>query len=222
MNRATRILASTFGAIAGLVGIVYGIFEILQGNAPIYTFVIDAVGADSPFWRGGPVPAVTIISSMLVTGVVAVLASALTVVWAAAFIHLRWGGGVLIMLAIEQLMVGGGIAQPMLAIIIGLIATRINSPLTWWRTRLADELRRNLARLWPVAFMLSLVLCVLYVSIPFIIGINGSFLGSTNPNLGLILGYAAIVPFNVAVAAGLARDSLGHVNTKCSRTYKGR
>lgn len=216
MNRATRILVSTFGVIVGLIGIVYGIFEILQGNTPISSFVIDAVGVGNPLWHGGPAPAVTIISSYLVTGIVAVLASLLTATWAAAFIHLKWGGGVLIMLAVEQLMVGGGIAQPMLAVIIGLIATRINSPLNRWRAVLSDGLLSVLAKLWPAAFTLSVLLYGLHVAIPFIIGINGSFLGTTNPNLGLILGYAAIVPFGLAVAAGLARDSLKYTDPKPS------
>lgn len=207
MNRATRILCSTFGVITGLIGIVYGIFEILQGNAPISTFVIDAVGGGNPLWRGGPAPAVTIISSMLVTGIVAVLASLLTAIWAAVFIQLKSGGLIFMMLAVEQLMVGGGVAQFMLALIIGLVATRINAPLTWWRTRVSDGLRGILARLWPVLFISSVVLYSLHFGIPFIIGLNGSFLGSTDPNLGLILGYAAIVPFGLAVAAGLARDS---------------
>ena len=80
MNRATRITASTFSVIAGLIGIVYGIFKILQGNAPISSFVIDAIGPDNPLWHGGPAPAVTIISSYLVTGIVAFLANPLVII----------------------------------------------------------------------------------------------------------------------------------------------
>jgi hypothetical protein len=207
MNRATRILCSTFGAIAGLIGMVYGIFEILQGNAPIGRMLIDAVGAGNPLWHGGPAPAVTIISTMLVTGIVAVLASLLTAVWAVGFIQIKFGGFFLAMLALEQLLVGGGIAQPMLAFICGLIATRINAPLTWWRTRVSAGLRGVLARLWPFIFAISVALYWLHVAIPFIIGLNGSVLGLVDLNLGLYLGYAAMPFFVLAVAAGLARDS---------------
>jgi hypothetical protein len=207
MNKATRTLCSTFGVIVGLIGIVYGVFEILQGNAPSGSFIIDAVGNSKPLWPGGALTAVTVISSMLVTGIVAIFASLLVIVWAIWFIPLKYGGFVFMLLAIEQLLVGGGIGQIILAFLIWLLATRINAPLTWWRTRPSAQLKRILAGLWPAAFTLSAALYGLHIVILLIIGLFGSFLGATDLNLGLIAGYAAIVPFIVAAAAGLARDS---------------
>lgn len=208
MNRATRTLSSTFGVIAGLIGIVYGYFEILQGNVATNDINIDAIGAANPLWHGGPAPAITLVSNFRITGIVAMIASLLVILWAVKFIQLRSGGFIFILLSIEQLLVGGGTAQFMLALLIGLVATRINAPLTWWRTHLSISLRRALAKMWLVSFIISALLYVLHLIIPFVIGINGAFLDSTNPNLGRIVGYAAIAPFVLAVITGLARDSL--------------
>lgn len=44
MRRATRISASVLGLTAGLAGIEYGIFEVLQGNARSEGLMISSIG----------------------------------------------------------------------------------------------------------------------------------------------------------------------------------
>jgi hypothetical protein len=55
---------------------------------------------------------------------------------------------VLILLSIVMLLVGGGLFPPALAAIMGMVATRINAPLAWWRTRLSSGVRRSIGSLW--------------------------------------------------------------------------
>jgi hypothetical protein len=208
MKSATRVIASTFGVLAGLPGIAYGYFEILQGNVPTNGIMIDAVGQANEMWHGGQAPALTIIPNYFATGILAVITSLIIILWAAAFIQRRNGGIILILLSIVQLLVGGGVAQIILAILVGALALGINAPLTWWRAHLSFNLRRFLASLWLWAFLASSILYFLHYAIPFINGITGSFFGVSDPNLGLMVGYSAIGPFILTIIAGFAFDSL--------------
>jgi hypothetical protein len=67
-NRATRIVASTFGVLAGLLGIEHGYFETLQGNvAPggMYILAIGPPCQTNKMWHGCE-PAMTIIPNFFV------------------------------------------------------------------------------------------------------------------------------------------------------------
>lgn len=73
-------------------------------------------------------PAMTIVPSILVTGILAILFSLIFLVWATMFVQRKNGGLVLILLSIVMLLVGGGFGPPILGIIIGAAGTRINTP----------------------------------------------------------------------------------------------
>jgi hypothetical protein len=158
-NSATRIVASTFGVLAGLLGIEHGYFETLQGNgAPggIYILAMGPPCQTNKMWYGCE-PAMTIIPHYFVSGVVAIFVSLIVIVWAAAFVQRKHGGLVLILLSILQLLVGGGFVPPILGIIAGVAGTRIHEPFTWWRAHLSVRARRFLAALWPwplIAFVI--------------------------------------------------------------------
>ena len=67
-NRATRIVASTFGVLAGLLGIEHGYFETLQGNVAPGGMYILAMGPPcqtNKMWHGCE-PAMTIIPNFFV------------------------------------------------------------------------------------------------------------------------------------------------------------
>jgi hypothetical protein len=40
---------------------------------------------------------------------------------------------------------------------LGAAATRINAPLTWWRTQLSSGSRRFLAKLWPWPYVAGVI-----------------------------------------------------------------
>jgi len=158
-NSATRIVASVFGILAGLLGIEHGYFETLQGNvAPggIYILAMGPPCQANKMWHGCE-PAMTIIPQYFVSGVVTIFVSLIVIVWAAAFVQRKYGGLILIVLSIIQLLVGGGFVPIALGIIAGVAGTRIHEPFTWWRAHLSVHSRRFLAALWPwslIAFVI--------------------------------------------------------------------
>lgn len=160
---ATGIVASTFGILVGLAGIDHGIFEILQGDVKPDSLMIEAIGPAQRFWEHGTEPALTVIPSFLLTGILAVLIGLLVIVWAAGFIHRKYGAAVLLLLSVLLFLVGGGFAPIFLAIVATITATRINKPLAWRRTHVPAAMQSFLAWLWPwslIAFVLVFIISV--------------------------------------------------------------
>jgi hypothetical protein len=105
-NRATRVVASTLGILAGLLGLVHGYLETLQGNVALSGIFILAVGPPcqaNRVWHDC-FPAMTIIPNFLVTGVLAIIVSLIVILWAAVFVQRKNVGLVLILLSIIQLL----------------------------------------------------------------------------------------------------------------------
>jgi len=133
---AARVVAVTFGVLGGIGGIVHGVGETLQGNvAPSGIFFNS--------WTQGPIatnmggePGITIVPSLLVTGILTIIVSIAVIVWSAAFVQRKNGGRVLILLSVAMLLVGGGIGPPIIGILAGIAGLGINSPNTWWRIHL--------------------------------------------------------------------------------------
>lgn len=157
MRKATKVTVSTFGAVAAMAGIEHGIGEILQGNVAPSGVVIESWPGPGLFRILAGEPAMTIIPNLLVSGILAILFSLIFLLWALLFVQRKNGGLVLIALSIVMLLVGGGFGPPLLGIILGLTATRINAPLTWWRAHLSDSTRRFLSQLWPWALVAGII-----------------------------------------------------------------
>jgi hypothetical protein len=146
---ATGLTVSTFGALAGLAGIEHGIGESLQGNVAPDGVMIESWPDSAAFDILSGEPAMTLVPNLLLTGILATLISLVFLVWATVFAHRKNGGLVLILLSVVMLLVGGGFGPPILGVIVGAAATRINAPPRWWRTHLSGGSRRFLAKLWP-------------------------------------------------------------------------
>lgn len=147
MRKATRIIAAAFGIFAGFGGLEHGYFEILQGNVQPESIMIASMGppcVPEEVWHTCE-PAMTIIPSFLVTGILAMVIGLVTIVWAVAFVQRKRGGTVLALLSLGLLLFGGGIFPPLIGIIGGLVGTRINTPLR----RQPGPVWRMLAKLWP-------------------------------------------------------------------------
>ncbi len=111
MRKATRIVAASLGVFAGIGGPEHGYFEILQGNVKPDSLMIAAMGPPcdpEKIWNLCE-PAMTVIPSFLISGIVATLLGIITMIWSAAFIHKKHGGLVLMLLSIALLLTGGGI-----------------------------------------------------------------------------------------------------------------
>jgi hypothetical protein len=196
LNRATRLGVSAVGVLCGLAGIEHGVGEVLQGNVATSGIVIYAWQPSSPLF--GEEPAVTVVPNVFVTGVLAIILGLLVTVWAVAFVQRKNGGLVLILLSIVQFLVGGGIAPLFPAIAASVAATRINSPLTWWRVHLPVSARRVLAVLW----LWSLIaFSFLYSSL-----LLSRFVYGKNVELALNLGDLTLGLIFLTFFAGFAYD----------------
>ena len=203
MRSATRVLISTFGGFVGLMGMEHGIGEILQGStAPDGLMILS--WPDSKFFEilAGE-PAMTVIPNLLVTGILAVLVSLVFFVWATLFVERKHGGLVLILLSIPMLLFGGGLFPPVLGILLGVAATRINAPLTWWREHLSPGARHTLTQLWPWAFGACLLA---WLSMFPGVAILSYFFGINNETLVFTVLACMFGFLFLAAAAGLARD----------------
>jgi hypothetical protein len=165
---------------------------------------------DSDLFRllGGE-PAMTIVPNLLVTGILASLISLLVLVWVTRFVQRKHGGLVLILLSLVLLLVGGGFGPPLLGLILGIAATRIDAPLTWWRTRLTPGVRRALAMLWPWSLVADVIawLCLFpgALLLSAIVGAN-----DPPPILDLILYLCVLAAFGllvVTILTALAHDA---------------
>jgi hypothetical protein len=148
MRKATRIVATTFGSLAGIAGLEHGIFEILQGNIHPVSFMFPSMGTPcnaAQVWHACE-PAMTILPNLLVAGILTVFLSFGIVFWSLVFLQRKHGGSLLILLSIVLLLVGGGFFPPLIGVAGGLAGTRINKPLG---DEPAGNLSRFAAALWP-------------------------------------------------------------------------
>ena len=83
---AVKATASVFGVYGGLLGVEHGYFETLQGNVVPGSLKILASTRELPFPFGHE-PAMTVIPSFLVTGILAIAVGLTIVAWSAAFLQ---------------------------------------------------------------------------------------------------------------------------------------
>lgn len=200
MKSATGVYASTFGAIMALAGIEHGVGEILQGNvAPEGIMILS--WPESEFFRGlGGEPAMTVIPNLLLTGILAVLVSLALLVWSVLFVHKKNGGLIMVLLSVAMLLVGGGIFPPVFGMLIGLVATRIHSPLSWWRAHLPDGIRCSLAKMWPWSYVACLIAWLAVFPVNY-------FLGEKNPAIILVVLFIALGTLLLTIFASFAYDA---------------
>jgi hypothetical protein len=203
MNRATRAAVATFGALAGLVGIEHGIGALLQGNKAPGAIVFRSWPNTPAFHILGGEPAMTLIPNLLASGVLAIFFSFLFLLSATLFAQRKHGGLVLILLAFVMLLVGAGFGPPLLGLIMGIVATRINAPLTWWQTHLAAGPRQLLARLWPWSFGACLLAWLSMFPGTVLLA---QYFGMDDPNLVYAIALCMFGLLFLTIIAGFARD----------------
>ena len=192
---STRLFVVLMGLLAGLTGMVHGIYETFQGNTPTGGHVIASFGI------------FTLIPNYLFTGIAAIIVALSLAIWTICFIHKKNGPIVFLILAILLFLVGGGVAIVFFTPVVWAASTRINKPLTWWRKALPENLRKLLARSWPAIFIIGSVCLSIGIGIwlfltppgpsykdPLLQSITWTFVG-----LGFVLQMLTIV-------SGFARD----------------
>ena len=140
---STRLFVVFMGTLAGLTGMVHGLYETFQGNTPTGGFVIASFGV------------FTIIQNYLITGIAAIIVAISLAIWTIGFIHKKNGPIVFLLLAILLFLVGGGVAIIFFTPVVWAASTRIDKPLAWWRHALPENVRKVLARSWPAIFIIG-------------------------------------------------------------------
>ena len=202
MRNARQVVASALGISAGIAGVEHGCFEVLQGNIRPEGIMIASMGAPcmpEEVWNLCE-PAMTVIPSFLVTGILAIIAGLLVLVWAAGFVQRKGGSLVLILLSIGLLLFGGGLFPPLIGIIGSVVGGKIHSPLTWWRSRSCSAAVRILAWLWPWALIIYLV---------WVVGqwVVGYFFNDWLMRNGFLIFLLVLGPLVLSVFAALAHDA---------------
>jgi hypothetical protein len=208
---ATRVTASTVGILCGISGLEHGIFETLQGNAMPGGLLISAIGPANRYWPGGTETALTIIPNFFITGILAILASIMVIVWSSVFIHRKHGAAIFLLLSIVQFLVGGGFAQIFLVLVTAAAATQINAPLTWWRDRLPTGIRRALVKSWLgllVVFLLLFSGAIVAAVFGYFPVVSDLFNPSVEKMTAFLygLGYFMLGLLPLTFLAGFARD----------------
>ena len=215
-RNALSATASVFGVYAGLLGMEHGFFETLQGNVAPQGIKILAVAPPGLPFPFGHEPAMTLVPNFLLTGILAMTFGLLILIWAAVFVQRRYGAALLVLLSTILFLVGGGFGPMTLLITASVAASRIHSPLGWWRARLSAPARRTLAGLWP-SFLIA---ALLWVPFEFVLGYLLGLKNDPRPSLGslnLLLSYPLLIFFLLTLVTAFAHE----VHRKLDLTLTG-
>lgn len=204
---ATRIVVAAFAMLCGLTGITAGFFEILQGNVAPDGLIISTIGPEYNMWKTYGLSelmetysALTIVPNFFVTGMLAIIASCVVIIWGVGFIHRKHGVIIFLLLSVIQLLVGGSFVMD-LALITTITATRTNNPLTWWKIHLSSRVKDLLAKLWFWSLIAYIILSFTMLGIT-VFGVND---GSFQELLG-VLAALMFAPLILMIIGGFAYD----------------
>ena len=154
---AAEAIATTFGALAGVGGLLHGIGEIRQGNVAADGFFVDS-------WTEGPIaehmdgdPGLTLIQNMLATGITVTVISVIVILFALFMMRRKRAGLTLIALSVAMLLTGGGVGPPTIGILAGVAGIGIGSTHGWWREHFPHSARKLAADAWPWVFAVSAI-----------------------------------------------------------------
>ena len=198
-TNATRTVVSTFGVVAGLVGIEHGVGEMLQGSVRPEGPVIESWPDSKAFEILGGEPALTVIPNLLVTGIAAVIVAVAVVVWSVRLVDRRHGGLVLILLCVLLLLVGWGFGPPLVGVVIGFGATGTGAA----AGRRPGRVAQALGRVWP---WISGAAVLGYLSLVPGTVLLGPVLGADNPGLVYSLSACSFTGLILALTAARAAD----------------
>jgi hypothetical protein len=143
----------------------------------------------------------TIVPNLAVTGVLAILVSVALAAWAVWFAQRRHGGLMLIGLSVLLLLVGGGIAPPLIGVVAAVVGTGIGRE----PSNDAGTLTRAMAAAWPWA----LIACVIgYLSLVPGVVLLSEFAGFDNAYVVSALTAFAFTTLILSLVSARAADRL--------------
>ena len=195
-----RVVASSFGLLAGLTGIISGLFLMQQGDYAPSTYWVSFIGPSYSMWQDSAYSVFTIIPSFYWSGALAIIVSVVSTVWSISFIHKRKGASGMFALAIIQALVGGGWVLD-LGIFTCIMGSAIGTPLSWWRKRLQGNTRSTLARVWSWSLVFYGALSALLLIFT-IVGVNNAKILENVLNIAGLM----IIPVPFMILGGISRD----------------
>jgi len=147
-----RTLTPFLGIIAGIESSLHGIGEMRQGAASPSGLLFDS-WVDGPFaeqMRGEP--ALTLIPHLFATGLVSVILAAALITWSLIPLPTKRRGVGQLILSTALLLVGGGIAPPIMGALGAISALALTRQGRTGRTGRAREFLRALGRTWRPLF----------------------------------------------------------------------
>jgi hypothetical protein len=191
--------------IAALAGVEHGVGEILQGSVRPDGLVIQS-WPDTPAYAvlSGE-PALTVVPNLLLSGVLTVIVSVCFAVWSVRYVDTARGGPVLMGLSVLLLLVGGGFGPPLLGVVIGVAATRLDTGSSWLNDHVSEEARRAIAGAWRP--LLAVGVAAWLAVWPGLVLVSARWTGDhTAVVVGLIA--AAFAALFATLVAGFAADSV--------------
>ena len=198
-----RIVVAAFGILSGLTGMIAGIFEILQGNVAPSGLEISTIGSTYSMVDDFTYHAITLIPIFLLTGILAFIVSGLVIIWSVRFVEKKYGVLTLFILCISQVLVGGAWVID-IAIIMCLLATRINKPLNWWRSHLTGRTRDWFAKFFPLSLVCYAIISGAMLMLT-IFGVNSAILIDALSPLATTM----FIPILLMILGGFAVDIRG-------------
>lgn len=144
-RNATVITVRVLGVLAASTGIEHGLGEIRQGSVAPPAVVFESWPDVAAFDPLNGEPAMSLIPNLLVSGVASVLVALALGAVACRHPHRSYSKRLLLGLSLLLLLVGGGFGPPLLGVLTGLLATRIDVR----PARLPGPATRLAARAWP-------------------------------------------------------------------------
>jgi hypothetical protein len=141
MNRSTHAYVRVLGTALGLTATAHGIFELRRGNRATGSHLLTDMGA------------FTLITNYRATGIGTVAIGLMLSGWSLAHMRSRNGAPVFLLLSTLSFLLGGGIAQAPVSLLVWGAATRIDSSLSWWEQSLPPRARAAMAAAWLPAFV---------------------------------------------------------------------
>lgn len=204
MRDARQTTLAIMGAIGAAAGFEHGLGELLQGPVAPDSMFIES-WPDSAFYESlSGEPAFTVVPNLALSGVLTMTLSAALLVWFVWFVGRRGTAAVIAGISVALLLVGGGFGPPILGLILATAATKVRSPLNWWRERSPGALRRSLASAWP--FLLGACLAAW---IGMLVGVASLdyLVGFESVALTMSLLAAAFLLLLSALVSSIARDA---------------
>jgi hypothetical protein len=156
--KKTKISVATFASVLGIAGIEHGVGEILQGNAKPDNFFIQSWPNHKLYEVLAGEPAFTILIGIpvYVTGIIAILVSALIIILALFFLEKKYSIYIFPGLVFFLFLFGGGIAGPVLmGILLSWAIYCINYDVHIFKKK--SSFWKALKSMWKIFYPVSII-----------------------------------------------------------------